>query len=142
MDPSTKDYISSEFRKLHTLIANHTDTDLTNHQQTTAAIRELKDAIGSLPPPRMNGSAEPITTRVSKVEGSASSANLNIEELRSEIILIRNELKSQSSMMAIGYKGWKYLASPEGKKTILSVIATIGASIAATLEVYRSLKGH
>lgn len=93
---------------------------VTGHGEEIVILRRAVH--GSDPPP--GDGALPIARQ-------ASEASLDVASLRTELADVRAELAKQSSAMGIGVRGLKWLASKDGRTTVLRVATAFGSTYAA-----------
>ena len=91
-------------------------------------IKDLKKIIHgtSNPPPAVGGSI-PIVTMAKR----GSEASFELEEIRGQIMAVKAELISQSSVMGIGKKGLDWIKSNEGRNTMVRIATLLGVMYAA-----------
>lgn len=94
-----------------------------------AEIVILKKAVhGSDPPPNAGGGG---STTLPSVARQASTASLDVAALRSELMEVREELAKQSRAMGIDLRPLKWLASKDGRATIIRIATALGAGYTA-----------
>jgi hypothetical protein len=88
-------------------------------------LRSLRRALhGSKSPPN---SGIPIAVMAER----GSAASFDVEELRGELLAVRTELAKQSSAMGLGKRGAAWLASAEGRRSVVGLLTLAGAAYAA-----------
>jgi len=115
--------VSQDVRDLGSRIDDHDD-------ELRSLRRAIHGSIKAPPPVRVDGaSAPPIP--IIEMARRGSGAAFDVEELRGELLAVRSELKKQSNTMGIGKRGFDWLFSAAGGKTIVRLATLAGAAYAA-----------
>jgi hypothetical protein len=110
--------VAKDVRELGDRIDDHDDE-----------LRSIRRALhGSKSPPTTT--SDP-STPIAVMAQRGSAASFDVEELRGELLSMRTELARQSSAMGLGKRGAAWLASAEGRRSIVGLLTLAGAAYAA-----------